>query len=363
MCSLPPSPDNGDACSDLGLLLVAEINTNRFRSAIRPLQRRFDIYAATCPTPLIAPGLIVTPEIRIQSELYLPMAEITSLVNRLYCSALSYPPILSSTPFHNAPSWADTFVGLPPQFQFSANPALLLEKLLADRDLLTEFLFASFLPDRFYGGIGRYPGQQQFISEWLETRKAGTLHCLDAACGAGEETYGLALLLSKGGFAPEEIRIDGWTLEPLEVWTATHRRFTHDRLREALLREATSALFLQGYGRCISFRHQDILTSSSPSPSPRENRDRAEGENRLFNLILCNGLLGGPIIHGKEQLDRVACNLAALLAPGGILLAADHFHGGWKQKCPQSELRASFETHGLQYVETGEGVGGLKADQ
>ena len=79
-----------------------------------------------------------------------------------------------------------------------------------------------------------------------------------------------------------------------------------------------------------------------------------------FNLILCNGLLGGPIIHEKEQLDRAVGNLARLLTPGGILLAADNFHGGWKQKCPQKNLRALFELYGLKSFQAGEGVGGLK---
>lgn len=337
------------------------VDINSFQDALRRLHSRFRVYVCSCPAPAIAPGLIVTPEIRIQSELYLPAAEITAVFNRLYRSALGYPPILSSTPFHNALSWADVFAGLPPHFQFSANPALLLEKLLTDRDLLTEFLFASFLPDRFYGDIGRYPGQQQFIREWLVTRKAGTLFCLDAACGTGEDTYALALLLSGEGVAAEDIRIEGWTLEPLEVWTAAHRRFPHNRRREALLRGETSALFQQGYGRRISFSCRDILTSPSPS-SPRENSVKRGRENGLFDLILCNGLLGGPIVHGREQLDRAVGNLAGLLSPGGILLSADNFHGGWKQKCPQSELRASFETCGLKYVAAGEGIGGLKPD-
>jgi chemotaxis methyl-accepting protein methylase len=360
MHPLSPSLDTGDARTALGSLLAADIHTDRFRNAIHFLHHRFETYASTCPAPFISPGLIVTQEIRVQSEQYLPIAEIAAVFYHLYSAALTYPPILSSTPFHTPLSWADTFVELPPFLQFSVNPSLLLEKLLVDRDLLTEFLFASFLPRRFYGGSGRYPEQQKCIKEWLVTRKTGTLHCLDAACGTGEETYNLALLLSEEGFAPEEIRITGWTLEPLEVWAATNRRIPHDTRRETLLREATSVLTQHGYDRCISFSCHDILSSSQPTTCPPKNSARAAGENNLFDLILCNGLLGGPIINESEQLDRAAAHLAALLSPGGILLSADHFHGGWKQKCPQAELRALFERHGLQYIDTGEGVGGLK---
>ena len=171
-----------------------------------------------------------------------------------------------------------------------------------------------------------------------------------------EETYGLALLLTEQGFSPR--RPNGWTVEPLEVWSATYRSFPHDRHREALLRRATSKLIEQGFQSRIHFRCIDLTQVTINSTLPKEEAVSV----CQFDLILCNGLLGGPIIHEKEQLEQVVGNLVQLLAPGGILLAADNFHGGWKQKCPQAELRASFETYGLEYVETGEGIGGLKPD-
>ncbi len=338
--------------------LLASVDKSCFQSALRRLHTQFNIYANTSPVPLPAPGLLITTEIRAQCELYLPIADIAAVFNHLYSASLTYPPIFSSTPFHNALSWADCFAALLTQFQFSANPARLLESLLADRVLLRRFLFASFLPDRFYGGIGRYPGQQQFIRELLTTRKTATLRCLDAACGTGEDSYALAILLSERGLPPKHVRIDGWTLEPLEVWSATHRRFPHDQPREELLREATSSLLQQGFGGRISFRCVD-LTKSRLYPHLPKAETAGVG---LFDLILCNGLLGGPIIYENNQLSQTVSLLAQRLAPGGILLAADNFHGGWKQQCPQAKLRALFETHGLQYIDTGEGLGGLKPD-
>ncbi len=335
--------------------LLTPRGESRFQSDVRRLQILFSIYASTSPEPLPAPGLIITPEIRAQCERYLPIAEVSAVFNHLYSAALTYPPIFSSTPFHNSSSWADTFASLPHNFQISANPAQLLEALLRDGDLMTRFLFASFLPGRFYGGIGRYPRQYLFIREWLKARGTGQLTCLDAACGTGEETYGLALLLSELGFSPDDIRIEGWTLEPLEVWAATHRCLPHDPKREAVLKNTTSSLLQRGYGRSISFSCRDVIESGSTTPCARN-----DGKTNLFDLIICNGLLGGPIIHAKEPLDRAVTHLARLLAPGGILLAADNFHGGWKQKCPQGKLRALFETGGLKDVEISEGIGGLK---
>ncbi len=354
--SFPCATDEADSLRKL----CTTVDKNYFQSAIRRFDILFDIYTRTSHAPLPAPMLIVTPEIRTQCEIYVPINEIAVIFKRLYTVALTYPPIFSSTPFHNTMSWADTFAVLPPQFQFSANPARLLESLLADDRLLTDFLFASFLPQRFYGATGgRYPGQHDIIRKWLTTRKGSSLRCLDAASGTGEGTYGIALLLSEMLFPPEEVLIEGWTVEPLEVWAATHRRFPHDPRREAMLRTTTSELLQRGYGSRISFHCADLTEISlchALSTQETSNRDD------LYDLIVCNGLLGGPIIHQNTQLDRTVSNLVQLLATGGILLAADNFHGGWKQKCPQDELRALYEKYGLITFEAGEGIGGLKPD-
>ena len=345
MLSLSPSRYSREAQNNLDLLISRNLTASSFQNAIRSLNERFRVYASTSPAPLPAPGLIVTPEIRCQSELYLPVAEIAFIFQKLYRCSLTYPPFLSSTPFHNALSWADVFSQLPPNAQFSANPAKLLQQLLSDHDLLVEFLFASFLPNRFYGGFERYPQQAEFIREWLRKLHSGTLRCLDAACGTGEDTYLLAGLLMERGLPAEEVQIEGWTIEPLEVWAAGHCSFPHDKQREAIFREKTCGLFEQGFHTRIRFRSVDLL-----GPPPVEQ----------FDLILCNGLLGGPIINTAEKMGRVAANLAHLLAPGGILLIANYFHGGWQQKCPQETQRTLFEENGLKTFVAGEGIGGQK---
>lgn len=328
--------------------LAVPVDVSRFQGSIRRLRTKFNIYATTCPVPLPAPGLLITSEIRNQCECYLPIAEIAAIFNKLYSTALAYQPILSSTPFHNAISWADAFALLPNKFQFSADPSKLLESLLADRKLLNIFLFASFLPDRFYGKVGRYPSQFDFIRGWLESRSEGKLKCLDVACGSGEETYRLATLISQAGFSAEAVRIEGWTVEPLEVWSATYCCFPHNLQRELALRQIVCNLSSNRYESCISFSCRDILQSSVIAQ---------------FDLVLCNGLLGGPIIHSPAKLDLAVSNLSQLLLPGGMLLAADSFHGGWKQQCPQTGLQALFEKYGLKSFVAGEGICGLKPYQ
>jgi chemotaxis methyl-accepting protein methylase len=257
-------------------------------------------------------------------------------------------------------SWADVYAALPARFQCTTNPGRLLETLLADSTLLKAYLFASFLPRRFYGGFTRYPGQRKFIQEWLIQRDAKPVRCLDGACGTGEECYGLAGLAMSCGYAKGSLHIEGWTVEPLEVWAARHRRFPHDRQRELCFRDVTDHLFEHGYHRSISFSCRDLLDMHASRLDTCENRDR---NGDLYDLILCNGLLGGPLLHESQQLERVVHYLADRLAPGGMLLAADSFHGGWKQQCPQQKLRALFEKNRLKTFEAGEGVGGLKPDQ
>lgn len=351
------------AAANLDRLVKSAINPKKFKNYLSLLHDRFTIYTNTCPTPLIAPNLIVTPEIRRQSELYLPIAEITAIFNSLYHCALTYQPILSSTPFHRALSWADVLVALPPGFQQSANPALLLEALLSERELLIRFLFASFLPRRFYDGFGRYPRQMDFIRERLDTishfrRGNGPirLRCLDAACGTGEDSYSLARLLMQRGLAADEFRVEGWTLEPLEIWAAAHNRFPHDRRRESEFRRETAPLFEQGCQSVISFRCAD-LTENPPNLIPKNDTAK---ESCRFDLILCNGLLGGPIISEAGLLLQVVTNLEELLEPGGLLLAADSFHDGWNSRVGKSGLKELFLQKRLTCFDAGEGIGGLK---
>lgn len=347
MVGFRPSLDPEAARRHLELLLVAPPWPASFQRAVKRLNDRFLVYAATSPAPLPAPGLAITPEIRCQSEIYLPIKEVAGCFNRLYRSALAYPPIFSSTPFHDALSWADAFSALPPKFQFSANPARLLEALFGNRNLLQEFIFACFLPRRFYGGFVRYPKQEAFIREELTKKQDKPLRCLDAACGDGAGCYGLARLLLDGGWQPDQFAIEGWTLEPLEIWAAAHVSFPHDPHREWLFRSWTGPVFELRADSALLFRQADLL--QRPPASER------------FDLILCNGLLGGPIINRRNGLSQAVSNLAALLRPGGVLLAADHFHGGWKKQNPGEFLGALCKECGLKVMEAGEGIAALKA--
>ena len=331
----------------LEITLIQPPEPALFAAGMLRQNQRFTTYAATSPQPLPAPGLLITPEIRLQSELYLPISEIRQLFYRLYQHVLSHPPVFGSTPFHASSSWADCFVALPVWLQFSADPARLLERLLEDQQLLTRFLFFSFLPGRYNGaGFGRYPEQLDWLRQQLKTHPGKNLRILDVACGSGEGSWEVAELLAEQGWQPEQAQIEGWTIEPLEVWAAQTQCLPHDPQREKIYQQRVQPLRERGWSERISFRAVDLLAG--------------QVESAHFDLILCNGLLGGPIIHQPQQLELVVTQLVSRLKPGGWLLVADHFHDGWKKRVPEAVLGTLMEKAGLQARQAGGGLAAIR---
>ncbi len=354
MFSFTPSLDPEAIAADLSLIVSPVIRPAPFLDHIRRLRSMFRAYVNGCPPPWPAPGLAVTPEDNYRSELWLPLAAIKPVFRGFYRSALRYPPIFSSCPLAGASCWAAVVAGFPPFCGFSTDPSCLLERLLADGDLRTKFLCWAFMPRRFYGrGSDRYPAQTEYLRGFLARRgeTGGALRCLEAACGDGRGVYGLAALLLGQGWPSERFLLEGWSLEPLEVWAAAHIRFPHDPAREASFRNEAGPLFDRGVQESIRFRAADLEEGDIAALS---------GETPGFDLIICNGLLGGPIIHQPGGIGAVVRNLSALLNPDGLLLAADHFHAGWKRNVPPETLGGIFRGCGMRVVTAGEGIGGFR---
>jgi len=354
MFSFIPSLDPQVAATNLGKILSPSIQPLLFHNDIRRLRCMFSAYIKACPPPWLAPGMAVTPETHYQSELWLPLSLIRSVFERFYRTALTYPPILSSSPLSRVASWAAVVAALPSFFDCSADPSALLEQLLADDELRIKFLCWSFMPRRFYGnGSNRYPAQTEYIRKWLaqRQRKGEQLCCLDAACGDGAATYELTRLIQNQGWRTERFAVEGWSLEPLEVWAAAHARFPHDLTRQLEFRTLLAQLFSRGAQQRMVFRAIDVEDIHGGHASA------AEGTG--FDLIICNGLLGGPIINLPRRIETIVRNLSALLRPDGLLLAADHFHGGWKKNIPGEALAEVFRSCGLKVREAGEGLGGF----
>ncbi|OGT98114.1 MAG: hypothetical protein A2079_00865 [Geobacteraceae bacterium GWC2_48_7] len=344
--SFKPSLDPVVAAESLRKLVACHIDPLPFQLPIRRLERIYAAYAAYAPLPWPARGLVLTPEDHYQSELWLPLSVITPVFYRFYQAALKYPPILSSTPFATASSWAGIVASLPAGFHASS-PAVILKQLLEEHELRLKFLFHSFMPQRFYGkGFDRYPEQHNFIRSYVQELK-GKVNCLDAACGDGFGCYTLGRMLLEHKIAPELFRIEGWTLDPLECWSAAHGNFPHDNRKTIDYQKFLESLIARGGDLSIIFKQRDLLDKGSKTGH--------------FDLIICNGLLGGPIIHEKYVLNNLIVRLGELLAPGGMLLVADNFHAGWKKKCPQEGLRALFVNNSFECFNVGEGIGCRKS--
>ena len=349
MFCFTPSLVSGDARRTLAQLVTSRFGPDSYSQQIQSLQRMF----SGCPLPCAAFGQHTTAELHYQSEHWLPLEQLRPHFFRFYRQALTCSPVLPSTPFADAKSWAGIVSRFPPFLRNYANPSVLLQRLMLDEELRLKFLFWSFMPERYYGGgSDRYPGQTAVIGAWVRHR-AGRLRCLDAACGDGAASYGLARLLLERGWHHDRFWIEGWTLDPLEAWAAAHGAFPHNPQREAAFRGRIAPVFTVLAQRALRFRAVDLITVAD---------DIISGENDRFDLIVCNGLLGGPIIKRQKNIRRIVSYLCDLLAPGGLLLVADHFHGGWKKNIPGEILGDAFKACGLMVAAAGEGLAGLKPD-
>lgn len=331
---------------NLSRLLVFGVIENHEleRDSVR-LRERFRTYSACYPFGLWDTGLAVTGEMRGMTELYLPMQEITRVFRRLLSLALRYPPEAGHTFLDESTTWLDALQRLR-EASPVVNPGRLLEMLAADEGYRIRFLFTLLLPRHHGGSFCRYPAQLRFLEKWIQQHRDSLLRkirCLDAACGTGEGAYDLAILLQACGINGKNRSIHGCSLEPLELFAAAHGFFPHAPEREKVFRKIIRPLINSGGAQGIVFFQDDI----SRPPSPREEP---------FDIVLCNGLLGGPFIHGVDQLATAVTSLAQRIKPGGILLAANRFHGGWKKEAPPEVVNGVLQQSGFRLHPIEDGI-------
>jgi len=312
------------------------------------LQEPFRKYCSTCPAPEWGRGLILTPEIRSQTEIYLPINEIQAAFRYLLCRSTRYKPFLPAFSLFSALSWPDA-LGRFNDSPDSSNPADFIRELAQDENSRRIFIASSLVPSRYGGEFGRYPLQAGFLKEWLGNRlqhgHAG-VKILDAACGSGEQSYELAELLLEAGWEPERCTVSGETVEPLELAAAAHGWFPHDRAREISFRRRAESILAKGGGSMISFVSRDI-------------QSRVETRRR-FDVVICNGLIGGPLLNDTRMVRRALRNLAEKVEKGGIFLAADRFHAGWRKSVPVGMIKAELESAGFAIVDACEGVAAVR---
>jgi chemotaxis methyl-accepting protein methylase len=220
--------------------------------------------------------------------------------------------------------------------------------LLAEPEHRPALIFALFIPRHHGGGFDRYPGQMAFLTPWLQQLRSrqARIRCLDAACGSGEGTWELALALMAAGFALDDVLIHGTSLDTLELFAAGHGFFPHNLLHQEAVRQRISPALAAGLGNAIRFFPEDLL-----QPGPVD---------ALYDLILCNGAIGGPFIHEPAQMETALKGLAGRLAPGGVLMMANRFHGGWGKTVTKGDIAHLARRVGLEARWGDEGVVAVK---
>ena len=337
------SPDK--ATKNLSRLIVrGKIMDRDIESRITRLRERFRIYASTCPHGLWAPGLALTAEARKMTDFYLPMTDLKNAFKRFLSISLKHFPPATESIVHGAETWLDALHQLQPYIGYS-DPSALLRRLMEDESFRTGFLFALFLPKQHGGSFNRYAGQLEYLRQWLKETRSGSgniLHCLDTACATGESTYELAMLLMESGMEPDSFLVHGSSVEPLEIFAAAHIFFPHDSKRQAAFRKKAEPVFSAGANKRIMFFTEDISQAS-------------DEERPGYDIILCNGLLGGPKYHNGDDLAAVVSSLDSRLENGGIIMVADKFHGGWKKLAPMSLLQGVFKQAGFLVYDIADG--------
>jgi len=309
---------------------------------IERLAASFERYAAAYPLPLWAPGLLLDQEMRAVTESVFPLAEASRAFRAVLSAGCRFAPLWGTTILSSAASWLDVLQGLYPLLG-QGDPAPVLATLAADGDARRDFLFTLFLPRRYGASFDRYPLQDAWLGRWLSQRRGGArkVRALDCACGSGEGTYRLAEVVAQSCGAGSTV--DGSTFEPVELFAAAHAYFPHDAQRQRSYRERIAPL--QESGVSMRFYLDDVA---------------AEGEGE-YDVILCNGLLGGPMLWERDEVREAVRKLAGRLAAGGVLLAADRFHAGWKRRLPGGKLEELLKECALTPVPVPEGIAATKA--
>lgn len=199
----------------------------------------------------------------------------------------------------------DTYLSLPDLW--AALPPSLEGKLCFSPQELLAFFCALADPPRFGTICGRYNDELAIIKNFAHPNR----RVLDIACGVGLNTLEIA--------AASGAETIGITSEWLEVWMATHRRLPHDPLREKAM---------QSFPRDLNVRFQQGRAEYFIFEKP-------------FNLIVCNGLVGGRFFHANTQYAAFLNSCINALAPSGNILLANHFHEGSKPNVEQFMYYAS----------------------
>ena len=271
----------------------------------RKWDRKADVFRERAAPPWWAPGLVVDSQVRASYEAYLPVEEYLRDLGRVARAVLPHHSWVPRVLKPNAcscvhadarpPSLPDLWAELPPHLAGSVTlrPGTLFALLCA---------LAS--PPRFGTGFGRYPEQVRRLRETAQSLADRDLRILDLGCGTGQGTAELAAACETATHG--QVRALGITLEPLEAWMATRHTLPHDPGRSEEFQAFRAA-------DSVAFAAADVLAV------PARGR---------FDIVLANGIVGGPFLNTRRDLGLFLGEVDRLLAPAGVASFASRFHAG-----------------------------------
>ncbi|MBE3557018.1 MAG: protein-glutamate O-methyltransferase CheR [Firmicutes bacterium] len=148
-----------------------------------------------------------------------------------------------------------------------------------------------------------------FASAISRHTPTGEIRAWDAGCGAGQETYSLAMLLALR-FPHHLFRILATDIDPISLALAQAGAFPKKAV-EMLPSRLITQFFVakddlweitETLRRYVQFRQHDLLHQLPPSDT--------------FDVVLCRNVL---IYFSKNAQDRIVEHLSAAMAPDGLL--------------------------------------------
>ncbi len=271
-------------------------------------QERLSRFRARAGPPWWAPGLVLTPDLHARYETYLPLADFCADLARLADRVLPHPSwvphLLRARRSGTCPlPRADGPASLPDLW--ARLPAPLAGRLCFAADDLAALFCALADPPHFGTDAERYPEQQATLARQCTTLPRSGLRLLDLACGVGLGTFAAAAQAQR--CSNGRVEALGLTLEPLEAWMATHQCLPHDPARQQRLQQLAAAV------ENVRFAAADVRHLPVQGP---------------FDIVLCNGLVGGTLLQHAPDLRQLLAACARVLAPGGWLLLSNRFHDG-----------------------------------
>lgn len=270
-------------------------------------QRLFRRYESPPPW---TPGVAVTQEMRVRYEIHMPVHEYLHDLGKLLTGFVPHPswlPFVLRTVRNDVPARS-----LPEPLSipdvWSQLPPWLAGRLSLRHGELLPLACALADSKRFGSGFGRYPAQMDVIKQWAAARYGRMLSVLDMGCGTGEGTWEMASAIARS--AGCSTRAVGMTREPLEAWMAASRCIPHwpERgLRYQAFRPGSQPVFL----------------AADATVAPL---------NMAFDLIVINGLAGGPAFNADAQYCRLLDALERCSHRETRLLLANRFHDGCRPR-------------------------------